>query len=68
MELRALEEGDRYLVCSDGLYRELAAAELAALLAHGKCSAACQALIDAALARRARDNLTALVVDFYMRD
>ncbi len=67
MELRALEEGDRYLVCSDGLYRELAATELEALLARGKCSAACQALIDAALARRARDNLTALVVDFFTR-
>jgi serine/threonine protein phosphatase PrpC len=55
--------GDRYLLCSDGLTRELTAASIATLLAQGDVKQASKALIDATLASGARDNVTVLVVD-----
>ncbi len=53
-----LRPGDRLLLCSDGLYRALPPAELAQLLATGGAAG----LLAAALARQARDNVTAVVV------
>lgn len=64
MELRALQDEERYLICSDGLYREVTAAEIAQRLARGSCAEACESLVDAALAHGARDNLTLVVVHF----
>lgn len=55
--------GDRFLLCSDGLCKILDDAEIATLLAIAPTTAAPQGLIDAALARRARDNVTAVVVE-----
>jgi serine/threonine protein phosphatase Stp1 len=52
--------GDRFLLCSDGLCKTLDEAALAALLAGDEPA---EALIAAALAREARDNVTAVVVD-----
>ena len=51
--------GDVFLLCSDGLFKALAESEIAALLAGGGGP---DALIEAALANAARDNVTALVV------
>jgi protein phosphatase/serine/threonine-protein phosphatase Stp1 len=53
-----LRPGDRVLLCSDGLYRALPRAELAALLASGGAAG----LVAAALALHPRDNVTAVVV------
>jgi protein phosphatase/serine/threonine-protein phosphatase Stp1 len=53
--------GDRFLLCSDGLCKTLPEDELARLLAPVDGSAP-QALIDAALALQASDNVTALTV------
>jgi protein phosphatase len=55
--------GDRYLLCSDGLTRELTTAQIAALLAQGDVKHASSALINATLAHGARDNVTVVVVD-----
>jgi protein phosphatase len=55
--------GDRYLLCSDGLTRELTTAQITALLGTGDVKQATQALIDATLAHGARDNVTVIVVD-----
>jgi serine/threonine protein phosphatase PrpC len=55
--------GDRYLLCSDGLTRELTTTKIAALLGEGDVKQASQALIDATLAQGARDNVTVIVVD-----
>ena len=54
-----VQAGDLFLLCSDGLFKELAEAEIAAMLTAG---AGPEALLDAALARGARDNVTAVVV------
>ena len=55
--------GDRYLLCSDGLTRELTSTQIATLLSQGDVKQASQALIDATLANGARDNVTVVVVD-----
>ncbi len=52
-------EDDRFLLCSDGLYKALAETEMRELL-EGEGDVA-QRLVAAALARRARDNVTAVV-------
>jgi protein phosphatase len=67
----AVADGDVFLLCSDGLSNELSAQELQAALTTDDCDAACDALIDAALARGGRDNITAVVVraqDTYAAD
>lgn len=60
-----LRHGDRLLLCSDGLYNGLSAAELVYGLANG-ASLDPRALVDAvvAKARQSQDNLTALTVDY----
>jgi protein phosphatase/serine/threonine-protein phosphatase Stp1 len=58
-----LEEGDRFLLCSDGLSKELDEAALAALLVLDDGEGPGEALVGAAIAHGARDNVTALVVD-----
>ena len=59
----ALEEGDAFLLCSDGLTRCVADPEIAALLGAAEEPArACRALVEAALAAGAPDNVSAVVV------
>lgn len=58
-ELRA---GDRFLLCSDGLTKTLSEGDIAALLASAGEDAA-QRLVEAAVAREASDNVTAVVLD-----
>lgn len=61
-EMFTLAEDDAYLVCSDGLYRELDEDSMKACLALGDCQRACDALVEGALERRARDNVSVIVV------
>jgi len=56
------QRGDRFLLCSDGLYRSVQEPELASLLAEDRGVPPTQAMIDAALAMNARDNVTAEAV------
>jgi PPM family protein phosphatase len=59
-----LREGDRLLLCSDGLNDELDDAEIAAVLSlHADPHAAAAQLIDAALAKGGRDNVSVIVLD-----
>jgi protein phosphatase len=67
----AVADGDIFLLCSDGLSNELSAEELRAALTVADCDTACDTLIEAALARGGRDNITAIVVraeDTYATD
>ena len=55
--------GDCFVLCSDGLYEVLSDDEIATLsMAGTTAEEACRALLDAALARDCRDNVTAAVV------
>lgn len=59
-----LHVGDRFLVCSDGLTREVPDVRIAALLgAAGDVDAAAESLLASALENGARDNVTITVVD-----
>lgn len=55
--------GDRFLLCSDGLYRELDDDHIAATLQAGDAAAAVASLLEQALRGEAADNITAVVVD-----
>ncbi|MFZ0888418.1 MAG: protein phosphatase 2C domain-containing protein [Candidatus Binataceae bacterium] len=56
-----LQQGDRIVLCSDGLYNVLEERELERITREVGAQAACRALIDAANARGTADNLTAAV-------
>jgi type VI secretion system protein ImpM len=55
--------GDRFLLCSDGLYSDLTAEEIAHAMTEPKCAAVAATLLSMALARGGHDNATAVVVD-----
>jgi type VI secretion system protein ImpM len=57
-----VREGDRFLLCSDGLYSDLTAEEIAARLAAPDCEAAARELVALALERGGVDNITVVVV------
>ncbi|MCU0936647.1 MAG: type VI secretion system-associated protein TagF, partial [Gammaproteobacteria bacterium] len=54
--------GDLYLLCSDGLTKELSEAEIATVLTEPDLQRACDALVAGALARGGRDNVTVVLV------
>ena len=68
LDLLELQAGDRFLICSDGLYKELPDEEIARHLRSGDAEAACAALVAEALKHECRDNVTAVVVDFQSTD
>lgn len=56
--------GDRYLLCSDGLYGSVDDAQLHANLSINTPETALNGLISSALDAGGRDNITAIIVDF----
>ncbi len=58
-----LTNGDRFLLCSDGLYKEISEPEMAAQLAGGACHSVIDRLQAMYLDRHARDNLSIVAVD-----
>lgn len=54
--------GDLYLLCSDGLTKELSEAEIAGALDEPDLPRVCDALVAGALARGGRDNVTVVLV------
>lgn len=63
LDFDLIQAGDRFLVCSDGLYNELSDDELHFLLKEGEAQEAVKSLVKNALDRGGRDNITAIVVD-----
>ncbi|MDO8645950.1 MAG: protein phosphatase 2C domain-containing protein [Candidatus Planktophila sp.] len=63
LQLFDAKEGDRYLLCSDGLSSVLTEKEIKLLLKKRDRKAAIKALIDAAYIQGAPDNITALIAD-----
>ena len=57
-----LLDGDIFLLCTDGLSNEVSELSIQQALRPGICRLACDALVDMALDREARDNITAVVV------
>ena len=59
-----LRDGDAFLLCSDGLNKELSEAEIAAILGNYDCKDATRELIDLSLEHGGRDNVTVALVRF----
>jgi len=57
-----LSDGDIFLLCTDGLSNEVSELSIKRALLPGNCSLACETLVDMALEREARDNITAVVL------
>jgi type VI secretion system protein ImpM len=55
------ERGDRYLLCSDGLDKELTEEDIAEFMLAETCQQAAEAMINTALSRSGRDNITVVV-------
>jgi type VI secretion system protein ImpM len=58
-----VQEGDRYLLCSDGLTRTVSDVQIQTLIESNDLSGAVSALISASLEAGAPDNVTAVVVE-----
>ncbi len=56
-----IEPGDTYLLCSDGLYREVDLAEITEMLGGEDVRSVARRLLEAALERGARDNVSVVV-------
>ena len=62
---RDIEDGDRLLLCSDGLSAVASEDDIASTLAAAPTSAAaCKALVELALARGGPDNITVIVAEY----
>jgi len=55
---------DRLLLCSDGLYKDVAEEAIQALLGRGSPTECATALLNAALEGGGRDNITLVIIDF----
>ena len=63
VDMQEMEKGDRYLLCSDGLTKHIPDTDFEKILAKGDVEKKCNELIDLTLARGAKDNVTAVLVD-----
>jgi len=63
LSVRETREGDRYLLCSDGLCGVIDAEQIAQCLSHDDLTQAVTLLIDAAMSAGAPDNITVVVAD-----
>src|SRR5262249_26032423 len=68
MHYERITHGDRLLLCSDGLTGMASESEIADVLgAHPASQDACRALVDLALERGGRDNVTVVVASYTIR-
>lgn len=65
MEIYELRHGDRFLICSDGLEKEVEDDEIGHVMCGEPVSAICAELMAMALARGARDNITLVAVEVF---
>ncbi len=59
----AANEGDRVLVCTDGLFNEVSDHQIASVIDTGDVQAVADALVDLALSAGARDNVAVVVAE-----
>lgn len=68
IDLHPLQADDIYVLCSDGLYKEINETEIAAILSPEKTSEAMtRELLSAALNKSGKDNVTVVVVKIYLQ-
>lgn len=64
VKFQPLSDGERYLLCSDGLYRELSEDDIAQCLDARDVDTACKDMVALALERGCKDNVSVVVVEF----
>ena len=57
--------GDRYILCSDGLSKELSDDEILSIASSGSTAVTNQTLMQQALEKGGRDNVTSITIDFF---
>ena len=62
LDMYDVKPGDRYMLCSDGLYKEVMEEEMVDLITRGSPEDACNALVELTLDRGSRDNVSVIVV------
>lgn len=62
LDMYDVKPGDRYMLCSDGLYKEVMEDEMLDLISQGSPEDACNSLVDLTLERGSRDNVSVIVV------
>ncbi|MEJ2694193.1 MAG: protein phosphatase 2C domain-containing protein [Candidatus Thiodiazotropha sp.] len=60
--LEEVRSSDQYLICSDGLYKEICDREIAAQMQSADCQQICDRLVDYVLDRGAQDNVTVVSI------
>lgn len=68
VEAFALQPGDRYLLCSDGLNKELTDPQIEKLMRSGSAQESTTSLIEQALKAGGSDNVTAVVADYRLQE
>lgn len=63
IDIVTVHSGEKFLLCSDGLSNVLEERALLEIASSGPVDAACQAMVEAALDRGGRDNVTAVLVE-----
>ena len=58
-----VQHGDRFLLCSDGLYNPVEFSQICSSLSQGSPEEACNSLVNLALEGGGRDNITVVTVD-----
>ncbi len=68
LEIVELRDGDTFVLCSDGLDKEMTPEEIAEVVARDNDRPVSEVLVDIALSRGSRDNITVIVVDIEQQD
>ena len=68
MDFAHLEPDDRYLICTDGLYKELTFSQITSGLNNQTIDLALEELTDTALKMGAKDNLSAVILEASSQD
>ena len=63
MDIQEMQNGDRYLLCSDGLTKHTNDLEFEEMLQNGTPEECCKVMIDQTLDRGAGDNVTVIIID-----
>ena len=67
VQLFPMRHKDRYMICSDGLYKDVEFDEIREMMSDGSTADVCQRLLSCALSRRCSDNVSIVTVDFEQR-
>jgi serine/threonine protein phosphatase PrpC len=60
--LEDVQPSDLFLICSDGLYKEVCKEEIEKQMSNTDCEKICNSLVDIALERGAQDNVTVVLI------